>query len=551
MQFVEETGTAHLPGAQTGEKPVAPDPSRHGASRSSWALSLIFLTLVTLLVNGYHPLSEDGGLYVAGVQLTLDPSLFPHYRVFVSEHLGFSVFAPVLAFVVRYTHLSLSWVLMLADLFSIWLTLYAGLRILWRVMANPVAQLAGLGLLSVFWCLPVAGTSLLLMDPYVTARSFSTPLSLLALACALDFTSSDEASLRPIVWSGLWLALAATLHPLMAAYAFGFLVVLFVTRLRRPYLGYIVLAGSALSLAAAMHLFAPPETPALLAAERSRSYWFLSQWQWYELLGLVGPLLVLALLLIRYRRQSDPWNQTAQTLCRTGIALGCISTLVTVIFAQEGSQTHLVARMQPLRVYLMIYAVMTLLLGATLTDMAMAACRRARSSLVRAMLVAAPVAGLLGLAGVMFFVQRQTYPASEPIEVPWRAGESANPWLRAFFWCRANTPPDALFALDTKYVNEQGEDAQTFRPAALRSAVPDYSKDGGEAAITPRLADRWIQGANAQVNLSTETDAERDARLLPLGVTWMVLHASASTAYPCPYNNGVVKVCRLTPEPSR
>jgi hypothetical protein len=146
----------------------------------------------------------------------------------------------------------------------------------------------------------------------------------------------------------------------------------------------------------------------------------------------------------------------------------------------------------------------------------------------------------------MFYVQRQTFPASEHLEFPWRAQQNPNPWVRAFLWARHNTPPDALFALDTKYVNQDGEDAQTFRPIALRSAVPDFSKDGGEAAITPSLATQWLQGADAQTNLSTETDAVRDARLLPLGVTWMVLHVAAPTAHDCPYNNGVIKVCSLT-----
>lgn len=543
MQLAEVAGPAH--------PSTAPKPWQFSLGRLIWILLLALLVPATLLINGYHPLSEDGGLYVAGVQLTLNPTLFPHYRVFVSEPLHYSVFAPVLALVVRQTHLSLAWVLMLGDLFSIWLTLYAGLQIVRRTVANPVAQFAGLCLLCAFWCLPIAGTSLLLMDPYVTARSFSTPLSLLALAFALDVDLQGGTWVRPLLRSGLCLALAAALHPLMAAYAFGFLVVLLVTRLRRSSLGYTLLAVLALLLAAAMHLFAPVETSALVDAERSRYYWFLSQWQWYERLGLVGPLVVLGLLLLRYRRQRNPWNRTAEALCRAGIALGCIASLTALLFAQEGSQTHLVARMQPLRVYLMIYAVMSLLLGATLTEMAIEAHRRARSGLTRAVLTAAPVAALLGLAAVMFYVQRQTYPASDPIEFPWLATQSPNPWVRAFLWCRSNTPPDALFALDTKYVNEDGEDAQTFRPLALRSAVPDYSKDGGEAAITPRLAEQWLQGADAQVNLSTETDAERNARLLPLGVDWMVLHASAPTAYTCPYNNGVIKVCRLAPEPQR
>ena len=506
-------------------------------------LWLAALSLVTLLLNGYHPLAEDGGLYVAGVQLTLNPSLFPHYTVFVSEHLHFSIFAPVLAFIVNLTHLSLAWVLLLTNLVSIWLTFYATHRILQRTIANETAQLAGLFLLAAFWSIPIAGTSLLLMDPYVTARSLSTPLSMLAIAYALD----DRPTHLPLLWSALCLILAAAFHPLMAAYAFAFILVLRVTHLRQRYLVYAILAIAAIALAVTLQLLAPSETPAIIAAEISRYYWFLSQWQWFELLGLVGPLAVLAALLLRYRKQSSPFNAAAATLCRASIALGCIATLVALLFAHEASRAHLVARMQPLRVYLLIYAIMTLLLGATLTQLALEARQRLHSTFTRAALAAAPAVIILALSATMFYVQRQTFPASEHLELPWLAQQNPNPWVRAFLWCRDNTPPDALFALDTKYVNEDGEDAQTFRPIALRSALPDFSKDGGEAAITPSLAAQWQQGADAQVNLSTETDAIRDARLIPLSVTWMVLHASAPTAHPCPYNNGVIKVCRLTP----
>jgi hypothetical protein len=506
-------------------------------------LWLAVLSLITLLLNGYHPLAEDGGLYVAGVQLTLNPSLFPNYTVFVSEHLHFSIFAPVLAFLVHLTHLSLAWILLLTNIFSLWLTFYAAHRILQRTVSNETAQLAGLFLLAAFWALPIAGTSLLLMDPYVTARSLSTPLSLLAVSFALD----DRPTLRPLLQSALCLILAAAFHPLMAAYAFAFVLVLRLTRLRQRTLAYAILTLSALALAAILHTVAPNETPAIIAAEKSRYYWFLSQWQWFELLGLIGPLAVLAALLVRYRKQSTRLNDAAATLCRASIAIGSIATLVVLCFAHESSGSHLVARMQPLRVFLLIYAVMTLLLGATLTQTALEARQRLQSSAARTALAALPVVIILALSATMFYVQRQTFPASEHLEFPWLAQQNPNPWVQAFLWCRDNTPLDALFALDTKYVNEDGEDAQTFRPIALRSAVPDFSKDGGEAAITPSLAAQWQQGADAQTNLSTESDRLRDARLLPLGVTWMVLHASAPTAHPCPYNNGTIKVCSLTP----
>jgi len=505
--------------------------------------ALLALSVFTLLLNGYHPLAEDGGLYVAGVQLTLNPALFPHYTVFVSEHLHFSIFAPVLACLVHLTHLSLAWVLLLTDLFSLWLTFYAAHRILQRTISNEAAQLAGLCLLAAFWTLPIAGTSLLLMDPYVTARSLSTPLSLLAVAFALD----DRFNLRPLLISALCLILVAAFHPLMAAYAFAFVLVLRLARVRQPALAYAILTVSALALAAVLQTLAPTESPAIIAAEKSRYYWFLSQWQWFELLGLAGPLAVLAALLTRYRKQPDPPNTAAATLCRACIAIGCIATLVALLFAHESSRSHLVARMQPLRVFLLIYAIMTLLLGATLTQLALNASQRLKSHALRTALSSLPAILIVALAATMFYVQRQTFPASDHLEFPWRAQHNPNPWVQAFLWARDNTPPDALFALDTRYVNEDGEDAQTFRPIALRSALPDFSKDGGEAAITPSLATQWQQGANAQTNLSTETDAVRDPRLLPLGVTWMVLHAAAPTTHPCPYNNGVIKVCSLAP----
>jgi hypothetical protein len=100
--------------------------------RRRWLAILAALSLLTLLVHGYHPFAEDGGLYVAGVQYTLNPSLFPHYTAFVTEHLRFSLFAPVLAGIVHFTHLPLDWVLLLIDLCSIFLTLTAAQQILRR-----------------------------------------------------------------------------------------------------------------------------------------------------------------------------------------------------------------------------------------------------------------------------------------------------------------------------------------------------------------------------------------------------------------------------------
>ncbi len=146
----------------------------------------------------------------------------------------------------------------------------------------------------------------------------------------------------------------------------------------------------------------------------------------------------------------------------------------------------------------------------------------------------------------MFLSQRNQFPASAHIELPWRLHENHNAWVRAFLWCRDNTPPDALFALNAHYITTRGEDAQTFRAIALRSVIPDFSKDGGEAAITPRLAEEWAAGFTAQLDLDKQTTPELRAHLDPYGVTWVILRTSSPAVLSCPYRNEILKVCRLT-----
>jgi len=143
----------------------------------------------------------------------------------------------------------------------------------------------------------------------------------------------------------------------------------------------------------------------------------------------------------------------------------------------------------------------------------------------------------------MFYAQWQTYPASEHFELPGVAPRNA--WAQAFAWVSRNTPRDAVFGLDANYITQPGEDAQGFRAIAQRSALPDYSKDGGEVSIAPELASAWADGVAAQTGLDVLSDVERSARLSPLGVGWIVMKATSATEWSCPYANAVVKVCRL------
>jgi len=479
------------------------------------------LTAFALIVHGYHPYVEDGGLYVAGVKKLLDPQLYPAWTEFVTEHLRFSVFAPVVAALVRGTHLSLPWVLLLLYLGSTWATLYAAWMILVRTTDRVTGRCGGVTLLACWLTMPIAGTSLMLMDPYVTARSFSTPLALLAVAWAVD---GSRGSLRGWVLAGLAIAAAAVVHPLMAGYALAAVIVLACVgardaRVRRW--GPWCLAAGALVAAAGLYAKSGPESAEYVRVAMTRYYWFPFQWEWYEQVGLIAPLGLLAVLL----------RGRLSVAGRMAIALGLISLLVAVVFSRAGLTHHLVARMQPLRCFQMVYEVMILLLGAWVGERVL---RRAwwRWAL------------LLGVFGVLFFyVQRNTFPASTHLEMPWRA--ERNPWVRAFVWARENTAKDALFALDARYITRDGEDAQCFRPIAERSALADYSKDGGEASITPDLTDAWVLGQSIQTDLNTENDAVRSAKLAGRGVSWVVLRQDSVTSWRCAYQNDTAKVCAV------
>ena len=512
-------------------------------------LGVASLTAGVLVVHGYHPWAEDGGLYIAGVEYRLNPDLFPRETAFVTEHLRFSVFAPAMAWSVRLSHLSLPVILLGVYLLSAALLLDAALRVARRCFQGETACWVSVALLAAWWTLPIAGTSLLLMDPYVTARTLSTPLSLLAVAAALEpwaavWPKTNETEVRngsrPALLCAGSLLIAAAFHPLMAGYALGLVLAIRLQRGRASLAVWTTLLSATLGCAALVQAFSQWEAPSVLAAVYSRYYWFLSQWQWFEWLGLLGPLLIIAAV----RRWGEDFiTAEARVLCRALLITAAFAIAIAGCLAQEHFVSHPIARLQPLRVFLLVYITMILFLGGLLGN----ATEKLRSKLatagMRGLAVAAPIAFVGAMAGLMLFVQRSSFSSSLHLELPGRV--NPNSWVKAFVWSRDHTPPSALFALDARYVNTEGEDAQTFRAIALRSAIPDFSKDGGEASISPSLAPEWYRSATATAHLSELSDADRDALLRPFGVQWVVLHANARTTHACPYRNQVVKVCRI------
>ena len=522
---------------------------RHRRERGFAAGLVTALTLIAVVVHGYHPYAEDGGLYLPEIKRLLRPGLYPQGAEFIVGHLRFSIFAPGMAGLVRWSHLRVETVMLLVYLASFWTTLFAGWLLAARCYPSREARCGAVALFAVWLTLPVAGTSLMLMDPYVTARSFSTPFALLALVGALQFLLPGSGSVdgrTAAQWQGVLLccaavAGAAAMHPLMGAYAFGSVMVLACVMSPRRQIqiwGTIGLSGAAAGLAVTLQMSGVPESKAYLSVVQTRYYWFLSEWHWYELMGLVAPLVILAMS--AFGRRGAKLKQDESDAARVGLAKmavvsGVIAVAVAVLFARSAFATHSVARLQPLRIFQLVYVVMILVVGAAVAE------RVLRRSVLRWVVVFSL------LAGVMVFAERQTYPESARLELPGTMQWSApkNPWEQAFVWISRNTPQDALFALDSHYINLQGEDAQGFRAIAERSVLPDYSKDGGVVANKPALTGEWMQGLAAQANLSTEDDAVRMKALRPLGVSWVVLDRGAKTGFRCEYANAVVKVCRL------
>jgi hypothetical protein len=514
---------------------MAGPPIRDPEHRSStFPLAVITaVAAIAVVIAGYHPYAEDGGIYLPGIFKLLHPALYPHWSGFVTAQSRFSLFAPVVADLVRFSEISVMGCILLIYVAANWVTLYAGWRMIACCSRSREACIGAVWMLALCMTMPIAGTSLILMDPYVTARSISTPCGMLAVAGALeaitDWKKTRRLRFKSVVLCGIALLLAAVMHPLMASYAAGCVVLLACSAIERTRMRMIAFGSVAflsILVAGLADLLSPEQPDGYVLIASTRYYWFLSQWQWYEIIGVIAPLM---LLLVLWRHPG--FSEGARWMAEMAISAGSIGLTVSLLFAREPARSSFVAMLQPLRVFLVVYVVMILLAGAYVAE----------AFLKRKLLRWAAV--LLPLGALMFFVQMQTYPHSSHLEFPWV--NPTNDWERGFGWIRNNTPTDAAFALDAKYILISGEDAQNFRAIAERSAVPDYQKDGGIASIDPDLTGEWLAGQTMQNDLADSTDAERLSRLAGAGVRWIVLPDGSVTGFSCPYRNNSMKVCRV------
>jgi hypothetical protein len=496
--------------AQTKTTPAAP-----------W-LWLLFLTAIAILIEGYHLGVDDAEIYIAAIKRVTNPQLYPFGEQYFLTHAKLSFFAPLTGYSAQLLHLPVDLDLFLWHIATIFLFLLAGWRIACLCFANHHARWAAVTLLACTLAVPATGTALILMDPYVTARSLSTPATMLAIAYFIE---------KRMLLAVFWMLLTTLVHPQMVVYGLGFLLFFFLSdRLfssKRANIEKPLAAAIWMQSRVPKGFHFQPAQGAYRETLYMRTFFFVSQWHWYEWLGVFAPLAIL------FGLSRISWRSTLpafQKICRTLVLFGLCATGIALLLSSTSLLENFV-RLQPMRCFHLIYIFFFLLIGGLIGEYFL------QKKTLRW------VALFLPLALGMTFLEYSMYPASRHIE--WPGQPESNPWAAAFYWIRMNTPSDAVFAMDPKYMELPGEDQHGFRAIAERSRLADYYKDSGVASLFPAIAENWKEQQLATQGWSSFTaeDFKRLSREYP--VRWLVLQRPAPTGLECPYNNLSIAVCKI------
>jgi hypothetical protein len=480
-------------------------------------LRLLLLTGGALLVQGYHPFAEDAEIYLPGVEKILHPELFPVGREFFLSHASLTLFPNVVAFFLRATHLPMETGLFVLHLVSIFLFLLACWELSGVLFSSARARWGGVSLVAALLTIPVAGTALYIMDQYLNPRNLAAFAGIFMLTRTLG---------KKYVRALLWLVFAACMHPLMWVFPFSFCLLFVVMERLENYWKSTRRAEVASWLWVGIPL-APAASPAYHEAAKRHAYHYIQNWQWYELLGIVGPL-VLFWWFGRIARRRE-WRMI-ERVSRAFIVYGLIYLIEAVVFDLP-ARFEALARLQPLRSLHFLYVGMFVMMGGFLGEFVL------RDRVWRWLLLFVP------LSVGMFVGQRALFPAGPHLE--WPGTASKNPWGQAFVWIRRNTPVNALFALDPYYMDIPGENEIGFRCLAERSRLADGVKDNGVVSMFPPLAEEWWAQVQDQSPWS-KFGVEDFARLKnKYGVGWVVVQAPQGAGLDCSYQNDTVRVCRL------
>lgn len=479
---------------------------------------LLLLSAAAVLVHGYHPFVEDAEIYAPGIKKLLNPALYRYNSGFFASHAKLTFFPNLIAGSVRLTHIPIEWALLAWHLGCIFSLLFACWKLGRVCFSSTRAGWGSALLVASLLTIPIAGTALYIMDQYLNTRSFSTATVLWVVLATAQ---------RKYLQAVFWIVLTGLLHPLMAGFGAAYALLLIWQQTRRS-------LSPAMAMVFLPMAFFPPVSGPYRQVLESHSYFFLQRWEWYEWLGIFGPLIILWLLGGAARRRG---LALVETLCRTSIYF-CLVFFVAALVISIPPQLARFAELQPMRSLHLVYVLLFVIAGGWIADWAFA------SGLKMGLLLLTVLAALN--AG-MFYAQRQLFPATPHLELPGRNTE--NGWVQAFLWVRDHTPTDAYFALNPDHMRLPGEDQHGFRAIAERSMLADRVKDSGAVSMFPALAETWSEQVQSEQGWSHFQRQDFEALRARYGVDWVILQQPGTEGLKCPYSNSTVVVCRVPGAP--
>ncbi len=432
----------------------------------------------------------------------------------------------LIVFAAHYGHLSLSAVVFIFYVLSLYLVLLGCLMLLRRLFHERSAQWAGVCMVAALLTIPVAGTALYIVDEYLHPRAFSTFALLFAVLAVFPGETPEEPvnrsrlRLRHYLWMVFWLAFAALFQIQMAFYGALLLAFLLIKMPRR---------SETMATAAILPLRSlfEPGSAAWQKAAQTRTDDYLLQWHWYEWLGIVAPLAMLEWFRRLARRHNLP---RVEYLSHRLMLFGLFGFAAGLVVSIPPALDRLTPY-QPMRTFHMLYLLFFLMAGALIGKWIL------RKSLWRWLALFVPLS--LG----MCYAQLQLYPGSPHIE--WPGVRDPNPWVQAFLWVRHNTPKNAYFALDRHFMELPGEDFHGFRAFAERSQMADVVKDPGVVTLFPNAGNTWLKQVTALKGWNKFTPKDFQRLKQNFGVNWVVVQQPGVPGLDCPYQNSRVRVCRI------
>jgi len=478
---------------------------------------LLAFTFLAIAVMGYHPGTEDDGVYLTAIKSDLNPALYPHDSAFFRLQVQATLFDKWMAGFVRFTHIPVEATVMLFQFASILLIITACWSIARTLFEDERVQWAGVALTAAMLTMPVSGTAIYLADQHLHPRNMATALVLLAVSRIL----------RDRLWQAVPLLLISfVLHPIMASLGISFCFFLTMALLE-PVHAWLRSLRDSLAAAVPLGWIFESPTPSWHRALETRSYLFLYRWTWYEWLGAVGPLVLFWVL---WRVSLHHRKTKLARFAVAVFAFGIVHQAASMIALGAPALVRLTP-MQPMRFLQLVYFFMVLIGGCL-----------AGKYLLKTSMLRWAAFFMVANAG-MFAAQRDLYRGSPHFEVP--LARSNNPWLDAFAWIRTNTPVDAYFALDPQYMAAPGEDYHSFRALAERSQLADMGKDPAVVTQVPDLGADWLQQADATANWRNFKVGDFERLNSQFGVDWALVSFPAPDGLLCRWHNESLSVCQI------